>query len=199
MTTARTYPTLDQQQVAQQLGEVREEIARCIIGLEDEITLLLCAVISGRHVLVEGVPGLGKTMLIKTLARTVGCSFRRIQFTPDLLPADILGGYVYNPKTGKVEPVTVKRHSDLLAMFALKKMRPEYRDRVDADIHLRVGALPLAAAEIEKMTEEELDAIILAGARRLGPLPLPPADKDVIDVTPDDGDTGAEGLSLDDE
>ncbi len=100
MTTARTHPTLDQQQVVEQLGEVRKEIARCIIGLEDEITLLLCAVISGRHVLVEGVPGLGKTMLIKTLARCLGCSFRRIQFTPDLLPADILGGYIYDPKTG---------------------------------------------------------------------------------------------------
>jgi MoxR-like ATPase len=75
-------------------------MAQVIMGMESEVSLLLCAMLAGGHVLVEGVPGLGKTTLVKTLARVLGCSFRRIQFTPDMLPADILGGYVYNPQNG---------------------------------------------------------------------------------------------------
>lgn len=82
------------------IHEAKREISRRIIGMDREIELLLCAVLAGRHVLVEGVPGLGKTMLVKSLAATLGCTFKRIQFTPDLLPADILGGHVYNPKDG---------------------------------------------------------------------------------------------------
>jgi len=64
------------------------------------VDLLLCAVLAGRHVLLEGVPGIGKTLLVKTVARAMGCTFRRIQFTPDLLPGDILGGYVYDQRDG---------------------------------------------------------------------------------------------------
>ncbi|MFC1572210.1 AAA family ATPase [Candidatus Eisenbacteria bacterium] len=79
---------------------VRQEIHRCVIGLRSEIDSLLCAILCGRHVLLESVPGLGKTLLVNTLAKVLGCSFRRIQFTPDLLPADILGGFVFNPKEG---------------------------------------------------------------------------------------------------
>ena len=79
---------------------VREELARHVVGLADEIDLLLCAVLAGRHVLVEGVPGIGKTLLVRSLAEALGCSFRRIQFLPDLMPADILGGYVYDGRDG---------------------------------------------------------------------------------------------------
>ncbi len=77
-----------------------EQVRRRIFGLEIEISLLMAAVMAGRHVLMEGVPGLGKTLLLKTLATALGCDFRRIQFTPDMLPADILGGYVYDSRDG---------------------------------------------------------------------------------------------------
>jgi MoxR-like ATPase len=78
--------------------KLREQLLKRIFGLEAEMGLLMAAVVAGRHVLMEGVPGLGKTLLLKTLADALGCVFRRIQFTPDLLPADILGGYVYDSR-----------------------------------------------------------------------------------------------------
>jgi len=82
------------------MDSVRRAVSRCVVGMEPEIDLLLCALLAGRHVLVEGVPGLGKTHLVHTLAMVVGCTFRRIQFTPDLLPADIVGAQIYRPSDG---------------------------------------------------------------------------------------------------
>ena len=83
--------------VAEKIGRVRERVAQVIVGLEDVIDILLVAMVSGGHVLLEGPPGLGKTTLAKTFAQTIGGTFKRIQMTPDLLPADVLGVNVYNP------------------------------------------------------------------------------------------------------
>ncbi|MBI4353127.1 MAG: AAA family ATPase [Candidatus Omnitrophica bacterium] len=77
------------------------EIAKMIVGQYYLIERLLVALLADGHVLVEGVPGLAKTLSVKTLAQAVNARFRRIQFTPDLLPADLLGTQVYNPKTGE--------------------------------------------------------------------------------------------------
>lgn len=79
---------------------VRDNISRAIIGKEAVVDLLLTAVICSGHVLLEDVPGLGKTSLAKSLAKSINCDFRRIQFTPDLLPADLTGINFYNQKTG---------------------------------------------------------------------------------------------------
>jgi MoxR-like ATPase len=89
--------------IAAQLGRVREGIERVIIGKSGVIDLLLVALLCEGHVLLEDVPGLGKTMLAKSLARTLDCSFRRLQFTPDLLPSDITGVAVYNQKQADFE------------------------------------------------------------------------------------------------
>ena len=70
---------------------VREEIAKAIVGHDDVIDTVLTALFVGGHVLIEGVPGLGKTYLVRTLAEAVDLEFSRIQFTPDLMPADIIG------------------------------------------------------------------------------------------------------------
>jgi len=70
---------------------VRAELSRAIVGQEDLLELVTIALVAGGHVLLEGVPGLGKTLLVRTLARTLDLRFSRIQFTPDLMPADILG------------------------------------------------------------------------------------------------------------
>jgi MoxR-like ATPase len=82
---------------------VRENVSRVIVGRDDVIDLALVAMLCAGHVLIEDVPGTGKTMLAKSLARSVGCSFRRIQFTPDLMPSDITGINFYNQKTGEFE------------------------------------------------------------------------------------------------
>ena len=76
------------------LGRLRAEIARVIVGHEDVVEGTLVALVAGGHVLIEGVPGLGKTLLVRTLGDALGLLFSRIQFTPDLMPADILGTQV---------------------------------------------------------------------------------------------------------
>ena len=83
------------------IGKIRTEIHKVIIGQEALIDRLLMALLCNNHVLIEGVPGLAKTLSVTTLARMIHASFRRIQFTPDLLPADVIGTLIYNPKTGE--------------------------------------------------------------------------------------------------
>ncbi|MCX6710274.1 MAG: MoxR family ATPase [Candidatus Woesearchaeota archaeon] len=79
---------------------VREEISKIIVGQEKVIDGFLRAVIANGHVLIEGVPGLAKTLMIRALAKSVGCDFSRIQFTPDLLPTDIIGLTAYDKQKG---------------------------------------------------------------------------------------------------
>ena len=84
----------------ERLDAVRKDVAAVYVGESATIDLLLIAVLSRGHILLEGVPGIAKTTLVKALASVLGCSVRRIQFTPDLLPADITGTYVLNPREG---------------------------------------------------------------------------------------------------
>ena len=88
-------------QIQQAAERVRANIGQVIVGKEAEIDLLLVALLCEGHVLIEDVPGVGKTMLAKTLARSLGCTFQRIQCTPDLLPSDITGISYFNQKTGE--------------------------------------------------------------------------------------------------
>ncbi|MCE9584127.1 MAG: AAA family ATPase, partial [Planctomycetes bacterium] len=99
-THVNTSPPVRAPETRERILQAKQRIAEAVVGLDREVELLLCAVLAERHVLVEGVPGLGKTHLVKTLARVLGCDFRRVQFTPDLLPADILGGHVYRANDG---------------------------------------------------------------------------------------------------
>ncbi|NUQ01992.1 MAG: AAA family ATPase [Armatimonadetes bacterium] len=80
---------------------MRAEMGRTLVGQQYLVRRLLIAVLADGHILLEGVPGLAKTLAVSTLARTIGSSFQRIQFTPDLLPADVLGTEVYEPRTGE--------------------------------------------------------------------------------------------------
>lgn len=89
--------------VQQKSDAVIREVEKVIIGKTDTVRLALAALLAGGHVLIEDIPGVGKTMLARSLSRALGCSFRRIQFTPDLLPADITGTPVYSQRTGEFE------------------------------------------------------------------------------------------------
>jgi MoxR-like ATPase len=82
------------------LSRVRDEVARAVVGQKAMVDRLLIGLLTGGHVLLEGVPGLAKTLAVSSLARTLNLRFRRIQFTPDLLPADLTGTLIYNPKDG---------------------------------------------------------------------------------------------------
>jgi MoxR-like ATPase len=81
--------------------KVRDEIGRAIIGQNAIVERLLVALLAGGHVLLEGMPGLAKTLLVKSLASALGVQFERIQFTPDLLPSDVVGTMVFQPKSGE--------------------------------------------------------------------------------------------------
>ena len=83
--------------------DIQENIEKVIVGKSDAIRLILIALMAGGHVLIEDVPGVGKTTLVSCLARSLNLSFKRIQFTPDILPSDITGFSMYNFKTGEME------------------------------------------------------------------------------------------------
>jgi MoxR-like ATPase len=83
--------------------KIKENIAKVIVGKEEQTEKLLLALVCGGHVLIEDVPGLGKTTLVTALARSLNCTYSRIQFTPDLLPSDVTGYTAFNPKTGERE------------------------------------------------------------------------------------------------
>ena len=84
----------------ERLDGVRREVGRVYLGDASAVDMMLVALLARGHVLLEGVPGIAKTTLVKAFATTLGCSVRRVQFTPDLLPADITGTYVLNPRDG---------------------------------------------------------------------------------------------------
>jgi MoxR-like ATPase len=102
-------------QIQEAARAVRQNASLVIVGKEEVIDLLMVALLCEGHVLFEDVPGIGKTTLAKSLAKSLGCSFQRIQFTPDLLPSDITGITFYNQKMGEFE----FRPGPLLAQFVL--------------------------------------------------------------------------------
>src|SRR5205823_13828656 len=91
------------QDLATAVQRVIGNVEKVIVGKGESVAFSLIAVICRGHVLIEDVPGVGKTVLTKAIARSIGCTFKRIQFTPDLLPSDVTGTSIYNQKTGNFE------------------------------------------------------------------------------------------------
>ncbi|MGH8980537.1 MAG: AAA family ATPase, partial [Acidimicrobiales bacterium] len=85
------------------LVRIREAVATVVVGKRDVVDLLLVALLCRGHVLVEDVPGVGKTLLARTLATVMGCGFRRVQFTPDVLPSDVTGSSVFDQRSASFE------------------------------------------------------------------------------------------------
>ena len=96
-------PRINLDNIRKLLDKVQEEIRKIIIGQDDMIQLLSAAILTGGHILIEGVPGIAKTLTARLFARTLGIDFSRIQFTPDLMPSDVLGTSVYNAKKSGFE------------------------------------------------------------------------------------------------
>jgi len=103
------------QAVRARLDPLYQEVGRVIIGQRDLVDRLLLGLLTGGHILIEGVPGLAKTLAVRTVAQGLHLLFHRIQFTPDLLPADVIGTQIYNPRTGEF---TIKK-GPIFANFVL--------------------------------------------------------------------------------
>ncbi|NBC29056.1 MAG: AAA domain-containing protein, partial [Spirochaetes bacterium] len=89
---------------SQMISRVRQEIGKHVVGQDNMIDGLVTGILAGGHVLLEGVPGLAKTLAIKAVASVIDSSFKRIQFTPDLLPADLVGTMIFRQQTGEFVP-----------------------------------------------------------------------------------------------
>src|SRR5262245_12043618 len=126
-------------QQLQTLVPLHREIERVIVGQKHLIDRLLIGLMTGGHVLLEGVPGLAKTLAVRTLAQALRLSFQRIQFTPDLLPADVIGTQIYNPRSGE---------------FTIKK-GPIFANLVLADEINRAPA-KVQSALLEAMQEKQV-------------------------------------------
>ena len=110
--------------LAQYAARLKEETQKIIVGKDRQIELILMAVFSGGHVLLNDLPGSGKTTLVRTLSLALGCQFRRLQFTPDLLPSDIVGMTVYNQKSGDFELRRGPVHTNILLADEINRAIP---------------------------------------------------------------------------
>lgn len=113
------------QNITQVYTKIKDNIGKVIVGKEDTVDLLLVSMLCGGHVLLEDVPGTGKTMLIKSLAASVGCSFKRIQFTPDLLPSDITGINFFNMKKSEFEFVPGPIFANIVLADEINRATPK--------------------------------------------------------------------------
>jgi len=106
--------TNEVQKLSGWIPSVREEVGQVVIGQKYLIDRLLLGLLANGHILLEGVPGLAKTLAVKTLAACIQTGFQRLQFTPDLLPADLIGTLIYNPRTGEFTPKLGPLFSNLI-------------------------------------------------------------------------------------
>lgn len=113
------------QNITQVYTKIKDNVGKVIVGKEDTIDMLLVSMLCGGHVLLEDVPGTGKTMLIKSLAASVGCDFKRIQFTPDLLPSDITGINFFNMKKSEFEFVPGPIFANIVLADEINRATPK--------------------------------------------------------------------------
>ncbi len=96
-------PRIDLTELTGRIGQLREQIAQVVVGQNDAVGLLLTAILANGHVLIEGVPGVAKTLLARLIAKLIDARFSRLQFTPDLMPSDVLGTNVFNMQTAQFD------------------------------------------------------------------------------------------------
>ena len=138
---------LDLTLFSEKIERLRQEIAKVIVGQDEAIELVLTSILANGHVLIEGVPGVAKTLLARLIARLVDAGFSRVQFTPDLMPSDLLGINIFNVKTQEFEFHQGPVFSDIVlvdeinrapaktqaALFEVMEERQEHRWRYPQD------------------------------------------------------------------
>ena len=154
---------------------LREEVGRVIVGQEHLVDRLLVGLLANGHVLLEGVPGLAKTLSVRTLAAAIHASFHRIQFTPDLLPADIIGTLIYNPQDGKYHATRGPVFANLVLADEINRAPAKVQSALleamqERQVTLGGETMPLPAPFLVLATENPID--------QEGTYPLPEAQVD---------------------
>jgi MoxR-like ATPase len=166
-------------EVSRLAGDVLDEVQRAVVGKREELTLVLAALLAGGHVLIEDFPGLGKTLAARSFAQTLGLDFRRAQFTPDLLPADLTGSFVYDQKrsefdfrpgplfTGllladEINRTPPKTQAALLEAMQERQVTVEGQTfRLDAPFHVLATANPVEYEGTYPLPEAQLDRFLM--------------------------------------
>ena len=145
------------------LAQARRETGKVIIGQDDVIEKALIAIFTGNHALIEGVPGVAKTLLVRTLARVLGCEFARIQFTPDLMPADITGTNVFNLQRNEFSLIKGPVFTSFLLADEINRAPAKTQSALLQAMQERVVTIDRenapAAAELHRVRHAEPDRI----------------------------------------
>ena len=162
-------------EVKEQADKICENISRVLIGREKEIRVILAALFAGGHVLVEDRPGTGKTLLAKTFAKSIGGQFKRVQFTPDLMPSDITGLSIYNRKSEDFVLVKGPVFTNILLADEINRATPRTQSSLleameEQQVTIDGETLPLAEPFLVVATENPIETT--------GTYPLPEAQVD---------------------
>src|SRR6201987_1478943 len=172
MSTALTEQV---QAAAGWIGKLRTEIGKVIVGQEQLVDRLLVGLLANGHVLLGGVPGLAKTLSVRTLAAAIQAQFHRIQFTPDLLPADIIGTLIYNPQDGKYHATKGPVFANLVLADEINRAPAKVQSALleamqERQVTLGGETMPLPSPFLVLATENPID--------QEGTYPLPEAQVD---------------------
>ena len=118
---------VDLSKLGERIEQLKAEIGKIIVGQKKAVDLIITAILANGHVLVEGVPGVAKTLLTKLVAKSVEADFSRIQFTPDLMPSDILGTSVFNMKSSAFEFISGRYFLRLYSLMRSTGPQPKHR------------------------------------------------------------------------
>ncbi len=156
-------------------GDVIREVERAVVGKHDLLEMILAAVLAGGHVLLEDYPGLGKTLMARSFAAALGLDFKRIQFTPDLLPGDITGGYIFNRTKNKFELRQGPVFTNILLADEINRASPKTQSALleamqEGQVTLEGESLPLSEPFIVLATQNPIEYE--------GTFPLPEAQLD---------------------
>ncbi|MDR1035779.1 MAG: MoxR family ATPase [Deltaproteobacteria bacterium] len=166
---------MDLELVARITGAVRAEVGKVIVGMEGALELLLCSLMCGGHVLLEGVPGTGKTLLVQSFAMSLGLQFGRIQFTPDMMPGDIIGTNLFNFQTNEFTLTPGPVFTEILLADEINRTPPKTQAAL-------LQAMSERAVTIDRRTLDLGDDFLVAATQnpieQQGTYPLPEAQLD---------------------
>src|SRR5512136_2499790 len=170
---------MEEQNIARDTGELMQrvlyEVKRVVVGQDHFLERVLVAILSQGHLLVEGVPGLAKTLTVNTLAKTIRGTFKRIQFTPDLLPADLVGTRMYNQKSGDFSTVLGPVFANLLLADEINRAPAKVQSALLEVMQERQVTI---AGETHKVPEPFLVMATQNPIETEGTYPLPEAQVD---------------------